>query len=181
MMIQGKVINVQIGVDYPKKDGSGSYDAFILKYVNGRGEVKEIVKPTAGLKYKPTIKTVLGELSAGDAFSLQMEENKGGYLDIVALVKGEGGIDAAVQSEKNQPTTSTYTRPATGKVVGNTYETPAERKLKQRLIVREAAINAAIEMLSVAKEKTVNVDVVFEAAGQFESWVYRDLETKEGE
>lgn len=165
-MIQGKVVSVALDVDYPKKDGGGSYQAFVLKYVNGRNEVREIVKPMQGLKYKPTIAKVLRELNSGDTFSLQMEKNKAGYDDIVALQKGEGGVELAVQQETGKAAPAT-----TRTFQGNTYETPEERKLKQRLIVRQSSFSQAAALNPKAK-----VEDLFAPAEAIENWVYRGVE-----
>lgn len=175
MMIQGKVINVSLDVDYPKKDGGGSYAAFVLKYVNGRNEVREIVKPMQGLKFKPTIAKVLRELQPNDVFSLQMEKNKAGYDDIVALKKGEPGVEMAAQSMGASGSNPSVAASApTGRVMGSTYETAEERKIKQRLIVRQAALNQSLEFHS--KDKTQDADFIKETAQVFEEWVYRGME-----
>lgn len=172
-MIQGKVVSVALDVDYPKKDGGGSYQAFVLKYVNGRNEVREIVKPMQGLKYKPTIAKVLRELVPGDTFSLQMEKNKAGYDDIVGLQKGEAGVDFAAQMEAGATgvASARSSGQTTGKVLGSTYETPEERKIKQRLIVRQSSFSQAATLNPKGK-----VEDLFAQAEAIENWVYRGME-----
>lgn len=166
-LITGKVISVALGVDYPKKDGGGSYPAFILKYATGRGEVREKIKPMQGLKFGagPGILATLQELRAGDTFSMS-EEKKGQFLEITSLVKGEPTVDMAAQAS-GYPATS---QASGGRVLGSTYETPEERKIKQRLIVRQSSLTTALEMGSKGFDKTV------ELAEQLEGWIYRGME-----
>lgn len=176
MIIQGKVVSVALDVDYPKKNSDEMYKAFILKYVNGRNEVRDIIKPMAGLKFKPSVTRVLRELNAGDSFSVQIEKNKAGYDDIVALTKGEPTVEMAAQSAEAPEQKTDQTYPARGnKYEGrssNTYETPEERKLKQRLIVRQSSVDQARQIVG-AKAK---VEDIFPVAEQIENWVYRGQE-----
>lgn len=69
-----------------------------------------------------------------------------------------------------EPTTKAYS-PAVSR---STYETPEERKIKQRLIVRQATLNAAIEYLKLLDSKVEMLDDVTEVAEQLENWVYRE-------
>ena len=171
-LVTGKVISVGLDVDYPKKDGGGSYKAFILKYATDRGEVREKVKPMQGLKFGagPEILATLRGLSAGDTFSMS-EEKKGQYLEITSLVKGEPSVEMAAQAHAAGPTT--------GRVLGNNYETAEERKIKQRLIVRQAALNQALEYTSQTGDiggGGGKIDTVQGYAAEFEAWVYRGME-----
>lgn len=168
-LITGKVINVGLDVDYPKKDGTSTYPAFILKYATDRNEVREKIKPMQGLKYGegPKILAVLRDLKPGDTFSMQ-EEKKGDYLEITSLVKGEPTIEMAAGADKQNVS-------ATGKVVGSNYETPGERKTRQRLIVRQSSFDQARQIAS-SLTKTVKVGDVFTLAEEIEGWVYRGLE-----
>lgn len=162
----GKVISVGLNVDYPKKDGTSTYSAFILKYMTDRNEVREKIKPMQGLKYPPgpAILAVLQDLKPGDTFSM-LEEKKGDYLEIKSLVKGGPSLEMAVAGDgKDVPTA--------GKVVGSNYETAAERKTRQRLIVRQSSF-AAAERVAPAKSK---IEDLFAVATEIEAWVYRDLE-----
>lgn len=170
--ITGKVISVGLDVDYPTKDGSRTYKAFILKYMDAQNNVKEIVKPMQGLKFKQDVKTTLQELVAGDTFSGVMEKNAADFLELMALKKGEmSEIDSAAVSHREANNVSNPMRAAVGgKVIGNNYETAEERKVKQRLIVRQATINAAVAL------KTKGFDDTVALAEQLESWVYRGFE-----
>jgi hypothetical protein len=168
-----KVVSVNLGVDYPKKDGSGSYEAFILKYQLANGTVRDLIKPMAGLRLKPIIRNTLSELQPGDTFTLQLEENKGGFLDIVALVKGEGGIDMVDQASRTEAA-KTRTAAPTGKVIGSTYETPEERKVRQRLIVRQSSFEQARQIVTGGKPG--KLEDILPYAEEIEVWVYRGLE-----
>jgi hypothetical protein len=116
----------------------------------------------------------------GDAFTLVQQKNDKGYLDVKSLSQGKMEVSAEAVStaagENVTPTTVNST--GTSKYAGptkttSTYETPEERKLKQRLIVRQAALNQALEYTAGGD---VDVEGVSEIAAQFEAWVYRGLE-----
>jgi hypothetical protein len=160
--IYGKlVLDPALDVEVPKFKGGGSYSAFILKYINDRNEVKEIQKPMANLKYKPSLMDTLKILKKGDDITLVMEKNEAGFLDILDLQKGR----VEVTPMANAPAA------ATGKVVGSNYETADERKLKQRLIVRQSSIGAAIEL-----QPKSTPEAILELAKVFEDYCYAGLE-----
>lgn len=160
--ITGKVLSVALNVDYPKQAG-GSYPAWVLSYVTPNNEKRDIAKHMNSLKFGngPKIRAVLEDLKAGDVFTAEAEK-KGEFNEIVGMVKGEAGsVDLAAQTAVSQSKFG-------GKVV-STYETAEERKLKQRLIVRQSSIGAAIAA------GVRGVDILPEAA-EYEAWVYRGLE-----
>lgn len=62
-------------------------------------------------------------------------------------------------------------RPQPYKKEEKTFETPHERKVKQRLIVRQASINMALQFY--APVKNPSMEDILKTAEQFENWVYR--------
>lgn len=168
-LITGKVLNVTLGVQYPKQSG-GTYPAWILSYITDRNEKREIVKHMNSLNFGPgpAIHAVLKELASGDEFSAQIEK-KGQFNEVVALVKGKPSVEMAAQAATE---TTGSTQKASGKVLGSNYETPEERKTRQRLIVRQSSFDQARQL---AGTKTKFEDIVA-TAEQIEAWVYRGLE-----
>jgi hypothetical protein len=66
----------------------------------------------------------------------------------------------------------------TNTYVKSSYETAEERKWKQRLIVRQATLNAAIATLKTDKSVLAS-EAVKSVAEQYENWVYRNTETQQ--
>jgi hypothetical protein len=105
-----------------------------------------------------------------------VQEKVGNFLEIRSIVKGtdeNAAFSAAVAAEV--PPAPGYKSPTPVRPTGNTYETPEERKLKQRLIVRQAALNYSLLFYSKGEE-VFGVDEVTGLAEQFETWVYRGLD-----
>ena len=83
-------------------------------------------------------------------------------------------VEAKLSTEPDPASVPETSAPAWKKdtKAGN-WETPEERKLKQRLIVRQATLNAAIATLGPNAPKA-KVDEVLSLAERFEQWVYRE-------
>lgn len=181
MITTGKVISVALDVDMPKQDKSGTYLAYMLTYVDqASGQKRDLIKPMQGLKYKPTIKNTLSELKPGDTFQMHTDKNEKGFVDVLALAKGElspevvaaGSVGNATSVSGNASVSKNSGGMASGgKVLGSNYETPEERKVKQRLIVRQAALNQAIALNPKGKFEDIAA-----LAKQFEGHVYEGIE-----
>jgi hypothetical protein len=170
------VTDPALGVQVPYNGKPGTYEAYIVKYVDDRGQVKDLIKPMSSLKYKKSMESTLRELKAGETVTIVTEKNDKGFLDVQSIQKGQQDLPAdGANSGAGSAARSSGAPVAVGRST-STYETPEERKVKQRLIVRQAALNQAIELANVAKDKTVNIDSILPAAEQFENWVYREIE-----
>jgi DNA primase large subunit len=149
--IYGTVVDKQINVDIKKLNSIETYKGYRLAYRTENGEIREIAKAMASLKFTPSVAAALEALNVGDAFTLVQQKNDKGYLDVKSLSQGKMEVSAeAVSTEAGENVTpTTVNSPSMSKSVGtkvtSTYETPEERKLKQRLIVRQAALNQALE------------------------------------
>lgn len=180
-VIQGKVIQVKLNTNIPyapQSGKAGGYSGYKILYENDNGETKEIAKAMASLKYTPAIREVLESLKPEDEFTLVQEKDEKGYLQVRSLVKGRdenATFGAAAQQEAAQPPAYQGNARSTvvgGRTGGNTYETPDERKVKQRLIVRQSSFAQAQQLLQI----DTPLDELFETASKIEAWVYRGLE-----
>ena len=120
---------------------------------------------------------VTKEAKSGMQVLVTEDKNDAGYLEwtnieiapdaptVVAITAAE---HKAYQQETPSP------RKPGGRVIGNTYETPEERAVKQAVICRQASINSAIEYLK-AQEVPVTVDAVKMVARTFEAFYQDDL------
>jgi hypothetical protein len=173
--ISGKlVLDPALDVSVPYNGKPGEYQAYILKYVDDRGQVKELIKPMSSLKYKKSMEATLQELKKGDEVTIVTEKNDKGFLDVQSIQKGKQELPADAAS----PRAATGGNSQATQRVGSTYETPEERKVKQRLIVRQAAINASIEIHKIKYPKggEIGLGEVLDTATEFESFVYKGVE-----
>jgi hypothetical protein len=170
------VIDPALGVQVPYNGKPGTYEAYILKYVDERGQVKDLVKPMQSLKYKKSMENTLRELKAGDEITIVTEKNDKGFLDVQSIQKGRQELPADSAAPRSTPVAAASG--GTAQRVGSTYETPEERKVKQRLIVKQATLNAAIEVTKIRNPKggDVLIDDVLELAESFEGFIYKGVE-----
>ncbi len=87
--------------------------------------------------------------------------------------------DVAIGPEVSSGSTATRPQSSGGRVTGSNYETPEERKIKQRYIVRQSAITAALKMTEINKGK-VNLEDLFENAETIVNFVYEKQTPIEG-
>ena len=59
----------------------------------------------------------------------------------------------------------------------NTYETPEERSIKQRYIVRQSSITNAINLFELDKKRVPTVQDIIAVARQFEDYVFGKVTT----
>lgn len=160
MNLLGIIIQVDESFKAVSQEGK-EYDAYRIVYTNDRGEIKNITKPLSGLKFKPKVRATLSILKQGDPFTAVLEKNNGGYLEIFSLEKGHQEVVDTIESK-------TESKPA-GKVTGSNWETSEERALRQRYIVRQSSITAALTFLG---DGAMEVKQVLDIAKQFEEFVF---------
>lgn len=111
---------------------------------------------------EPAYKFLLNA-SPGQVLEVKTVKNDKGFWDWVeAGPAGEANAAAA----------------PSGKAVGaspaprNTYETPEERAVKQKYIVRQSSISSAIEYAKLNGKKSPSVEELLVVARQFEDYVF---------
>lgn len=105
------------------------------------------------------------EAKKNDVVDVVSQKDDKGYWQWIAI----GGADGATpepEPEKAKPTYPPTTR--------NTYETPEERAIKQRSIVRQWSVSASLEHAPKAA-----LEDVLKIAQVLEDWVYRPFPVKE--
>ena len=125
----GKVVAFSKNIDIEKK-GGGTYKGWQLIFTMPNGKVETVAKHMNSLKFTPGLESSLDALVQGEDVTINFEK-KGEFNEVVSVVKGLGDT-APVASA---PTT---------KVAGSNYETREERAARQRLIVRQSSITAAL-------------------------------------
>lgn len=169
MDVRGQVVSVNLDVEIPKKAG-GTYTGSQLAYRNSaNGKLEEQNFTSQTLKYNPSIKTALGNLSTGDNF-VMVKEKEGDFWNVKSVTKaGEATVATAEPSsgKSYQPQAKPYTPGG-----GSTYSTAEERAQTQVYIVRQHSITSAINLLGVGAKAPVAVSKVLETAKEFEKYVF---------
>lgn len=170
MNFGGTVISVKTNTQIKKKQGGGTYNGYQLVFRNEAGEIKTIEKAMQSLTYTPSVADTLNNLKEDETFNGTMEKEDG-FWNVKTLSKGDFVGDAAPTESAKKETYTPRSPAVGGKVVGSTYETPEERKLKQRLIVRQSSLNQAMIYFASG-----DISDALELAEKLEAWVYRGLE-----
>ncbi len=92
----------------------------------------------------------------GDQYNVEIAKDDNGYWQWTSVVKVDGSTPAAA------------TNPASA-ARGGSYETAAERRVRQFYIARQSSIAQAVAM------GNTTVESVLEAAAEFENWVMRPV------
>jgi len=160
MQFEIKVINV--GAPETTKTARGGYQSIQVAYEkDGKIEGKKIMSFANPKVYKGVQELVAGDIATVTAEKGEPNASGQAYWQWTAI--SVGGAPASVGTS-----TGASTPTATAKPVSN-YETREERELKQRYIVRQSSITAAINLLG-SKAKTP-ADVIL-VAKEFEAFVF---------
>jgi hypothetical protein len=161
--VLGTVISVSLETDV-KKQAGGTYKGWELVYKTKDGQVQTIAKPVQGLKFNAALRQQLSELASGDQFTLEQEKNAAGFNDVKSITKGWAeGVSA--------PTAPQSAGAKTGNYAPRDYEGKEEREARQRLIVRQSSLTAAVNILSVGA-KAVDKDLVKALANELTDFVF---------
>jgi phage-related minor tail protein len=143
--------------------GRNSYQVANVVYTNGRGENKE--KKIMSFS-NPAVFAIAQKLQAGQVVEVALGDPP--YYNWVSVT--QVGADAPVGAKVAAAATG-------GKVVGSTYETAEERKLKQMLIVKQSSIGSAIEYLKHDPANRFSISEVIDTAQAFVDYVYNTEQT----
>jgi hypothetical protein len=170
--IYGTVLSKEIDVDIKNREG-GFYKGYRIVYKNQDGEIRPLEKAMQSLKYSPSVDAALRSITVGDEITIVQEKNGKGYLDVKAIQKGHGETPIAVEASSVPRAEGIKSNAnATGGFPIKAYE-----DRRQTLIVRQSAINQALEYFRVGYDGQVDGDLttqrVFDVAQEFEDWVNR--------
>jgi len=112
----------------------------------------------------------------GDVFEVTVVKNAAGFNDWTSCVQAAPGSvpDAAAQGSIN----TAGNQLTTGKSVQvkSTYETPEERAIKQRYIIKQSSLSGAINLLTVGAKSPPSTEAVLALADTLVAYV---METPE--
>lgn len=154
-----KVVSVN-REEVPNKNGKGTYGKLTVAYRNDQGKLAE--KPLLSFT-NPAVFKAFEKAEAGDEINVKSEK-VGDYWNWTALL-AEGDVSQATTSANTSTTT---------KVTGSNYETKEERALKQRYIVKQSSISAAVAILTTGAKTAPSVKDVLALADEFVEYVFAD-------
>lgn len=155
-----KVVSVS-REDVPNKNGKGTYGKLTVAYRDEKGKLSE---KTILSFTNPAVFKEFERAEAGKEINVKSEK-VGDYWNWTAIL-----AEGETSSPQQAPATSnTATR-----VTGSNYETKEERALKQRYIVKQSSLSAAVSILTVGAKTPPEVDAVIALADKFVDYVFSD-------
>jgi hypothetical protein len=103
-----------------------------------------------------------------------VKEKVGQEAEVTVIKNGAGyNTWSAVEDVGTAPAASAASSPATGptRVIGNNYETPAERATRQVYIIKQSSLSTAVALAASNKEKATPAEIIANAQ-QFVDWVF---------
>ena len=158
--MQIQIIDVGTPNTHAAKNGR-SYQSIEVTYKSNDGKVSS--KKLMSFSNPTVFKTISG-LSKGAAIDVVTTKDDAGYWQWTGINDGQ----SAPQATQGATPSST---PATTRVTGSNYETADERAARQRLIVRQSSLSAAVSILTVGA-KTVDKTAVLNLASELTDWVF---------
>jgi hypothetical protein len=168
-------INV-IDVSAPQtvKTAKGSYQFLEVAYKReGKVEGKKVMD--FGHNEAKNVFNFLKHVVAGDVLDISLEKVNDYWTWVGAKKAGDNSGGNASQGTSSLPVQTSAVPNKNGRVVGSNYETPEERAARQRLIVRQSSLTAALTLLCQNAEKNkaqIHSEEVLKAAETFVNWVF---------
>lgn len=156
--MQIQIIDVGTPNTHAAKNGR-SYQSIEVTYKGNDGKVSS--KKLMSFSNPNVFKTISG-LSKGASIDVVTTKDDAGYWQWTGINDGSNPAPA----QATQGATPTATR-----VTGSNYETAEERAARQRLIVRQSSLSAAVSILTVGT-KSVDKEAVKGLAEELTAWVF---------
>jgi hypothetical protein len=159
------VVNVDITTT-PAKGKGRPWSTAEVAYKNERGEIKSWKVISFA---NPQVFDAIKEAKNGDQFDITLGKTTGKdgqeYTAWTSATKADGATAVTGNGPAAKPV---------GKVVGSNYETAEERAFRQRLIVRQSSLTAALGYYNHPSNHKANVTEqdVMALADQFSAWVF---------
>ena len=161
--MQIQIIDVGTPNTHAAKNGR-SYQSIEVTYKGADGKVgnKKLMSFS-----NPNVFKALSTMNKGDQVDVVTTKDDAGYWQWTGINDGTSSAPAQ---------TSSSTTPTATRVTGSNYETADERAARQRLIVRQSSLSAAVSILTVGA-KTVDKEVVKNLAQELTDWVFEVKQT----
>lgn len=146
----------QVSTEFTKT-AKGGWNKAVVSYTdqNGASKNQNIIDFANRQVYG-----VVTQAKPGDTFEVVTRQNDKGYSEWASITPATASIGTPV------PT-------ATAKAPTSNYETREERAVRQRLIVRQSSLTAALGTLSPGSKGPINPDEVEKLAERYNAWVFQ--------
>ena len=158
-----KVVSVS-REDVPNKNGKGTYGKLTVAYRDDKGKLSE---KTILSFTNPAVFKTFERAEAGAEINVKSEK-VGDYWNWTAIL-ADGEVSQALVSNGATASAAGSTR-----VTGSNYETKEERALKQRYIVKQSSLSAAVAILTVGAKTPPEVNSVIALADKFVDYVFEE-------
>jgi hypothetical protein len=157
--MQVKILDVK--AEYVKT-ARGGYNKAQVAYDAGNGVKSHNIMDFANKQ----VYTAVVAAKPGDYFDVVTRKNDKGYDEWATITSVAPGAATA----------SAAASPASGvsRTTGSNYETKEERAIRQRLIVRQSSLSAAVATLAPGSKTALNPDEVMELAERYNSFVFAE-------
>lgn len=162
--MQIKIVSVTVE-KVPGRGKSQGYEKAEVVYRDDRNEVK--TKNIVSFSNPAVFSTVKNAVT-NDTFDVTVTKDDKGYYQWANITSPN-----ATGSTEAVPQTSTKVQGAPLGTGRSNYETPEERALRQRLIVRQSSLSTAVEILTTGAKTPPEKDAVFALAEELHDWVYQ--------
>lgn len=147
---------LEVNKEYVKTARGGYNKAVVVYEVDGNRKTHNLMDFLNKQVYN-TIATA----QPGASFEVTTRQNDKGYPEWAAA-------ESASAAATSSPTPTTRTAPTSN------YETREERAIRQRLIVRQSSLSAAIATLTPGSKSALNPDEVEALAERYNSFVFAE-------
>lgn len=148
----------------PAKGKGQGYNQLEVTYKDDKGQTKS--KKIMSFA-NPTVFATLKNANKGDVFDVEMVKN-GDFWNWTSVTPVDGSVASAPAASTGFSKTAATSAPGR-----SNFETPEERALRQRLIVRQSSITAAFEFLKNQNQVAEDLDQVLDTAERVYDWVYK--------
>lgn len=157
-----KVVSVN-REDVPNKNGKGTYGKLTVAYRNDQAKLAE--KSLLSFT-NPAVFKAFEHASVGAEINVKSEK-VGDYWNWTGILAEGESSGSSTQSTTSTGSTAT-------RVTGSNYETKEERAARQRYIVKQSSLSAAVSILNVGAKSPPNPKDVIALADEFVEYVFAD-------
>lgn len=163
MQIRITFINGDVTAKAAKSGKGTGYNELEVTYKDDKAQTRS--KKIMSFS-NPAVFSTLKDAVKGDVFDVEMEKN-GEYWNWTSVAKVDGSVASAPASAPGLSKA-----PAPSPAGRSNFETPEERALRQRLIVRQSSLTAALTYWKESGEG-FGLEQVLTTAEQLHDWVYQ--------
>ena len=154
-----QIVNVDVTTPTGKKYQMA--EVVYKQEYNGKQDVK--TKKVMSFA-NPAVFATVKDAKSGEQYELT-QVKEGEYWQWTSLVKIDGNVQAAA------PAAASSTSRTSASYSGRDFETKEERADRQRLIVRQSAVNYAINILTPGSKSALDTKAVLSLADEIVAWV----------